>query len=99
MSIMVVEEYGNLAVDASGNVIPAPGDLVAMQTVTMTGTTAPTPNAINASTRYIGIVSDVAIYFDMAAAPTATTSTRFLPANSVRYFVVHSGTKVAGIVK
>lgn len=99
MSIMVVEEYERLAADASAHVIQTPGNLVAMQTVTMTGTSAATPNAVNAITRYIGIIADVDIYFDIAAAPTATTSTRYLAAGCVRYFVVPSGSKVAGIVK
>jgi|GEM_PF-1073883 len=50
-----------------------------------------------ATTNVIRLVSTTDCHIAFAASPTATTSSMYLPANQVEYFLVTGGEKVAAI--
>lgn len=64
------------------------------QTVTVTGTSAATTNATGKGV--VRVVCTAAAHMLMAAAPTALTSSAYIPANTPEYFLT-KGTKFAFI--
>jgi hypothetical protein len=99
VATVFIREYADIAVTGPGKVIQAgaePG--LADQTVTTSATTAPS-NAFNANTRVIAITTPataVACLFGVAGAtPTALITSLRLPANSMFFFGVIPGAKVA----
>ena len=67
------------------------------QTITTSGSSAATSNAVATSTRLVRIVATEDVHIAFATAPTATTSNPFLPAKQVEYFKITGGDKVAAI--
>jgi hypothetical protein len=66
---------------------------VAEQTVTFTTTTQ--SSAFNVATRYIRVHSPAICSIAIGSDPTATTSTMRLPADTIEYFGVTAGHKIA----
>lgn len=66
---------------------------VAEQTVTFTTTTQ--SNAFNSATRFIRVTSPAICSIAIGSNPTATTSTMRMPADTVEYFGVTAGDKIA----
>jgi len=100
MATAYLREYANAAA-VHGNLVQAgaePG--LADQTITTSGTTAPS-NAFHANTQMIAISTPaaqaVACLFSptRGATPTALVSSLRLPANSIFFFGVRPGDKVA----
>ena len=94
MSDCYIEEYERpvSAVDTYGAQV-SPQPALAVQKITIGASTQST--AFNAKTRGIEIVADGACHFQVGANPTASTSTSYLPANTVRRFAVIPGQKIA----
>lgn len=69
----------------------------ATQTVTTSGTSAASSNGFGSSTFFVRVVCTEDCHIVFGASPTATTSDLFLPANTVEYFTVTSGQKIAAI--
>jgi len=65
------------------------------QTVSVTGVSAAVANAV--VTKIIRVVCTSDCHYRIGAAPTATTSDPFLPANVVEYVGINSGQKIAFI--
>lgn len=81
--------------DANGEVIPAL-KLGTVQTVSISSSSAATSSAVGADTRVIMVSSDVACNIAIAASPTASASTTYLPAGIVVFLAVEGGSsKVA----
>lgn len=74
-----------------GQVSPQPS--IAVQKISIGASTQ--SSAFNALTNCIEIVADGTCHFKIAADPTASTSTSYLPANTVRRFAVIPGQKIA----
>lgn len=66
---------------------------IAEQTVTFTTTTQ--SNAFGATTRFIRVHTDAICSIAIGSNPTATTSTMRLPADTIEYFGVSAGDKIA----
>lgn len=67
-----------------------------VQTVAIAASSAATTSAVGATTRIVRVVADVACYIQVAASPTASTSTTYLPAGVIEYLRVKEGSdKVA----
>lgn len=66
---------------------------VAEQTVTFTTTTQ--SSAFNAATRFIRVHTDSICSIAIGSNPTATTSTMRMPADTIEYFGVTAGDKIA----
>lgn len=83
-----------LSIGTNGGTIPAvyPGTV---QTLSVTGTSAAITNAVTSDIIRIVCTQDCFIVF--GTAPTATTSDTFILANSVEYFRISPGEKVAAI--
>lgn len=100
MATAYLREYADLAVTFSKYVQAGAEPAIADQTITTSGTTA-SSNAFNANTRLIAISTPaaqaVACLFSATpgATPTALTSSLRLPANSLFFFGVRPGDKVA----
>ena len=95
MTTLYVTEYKQMG-HAQGNLAQLPQEpAVAEQAVTFTTTTA--SSAFNAETTYVCLRSsgDCHVVFDDA--PTATTGSRKLSANTEYYFGVRRGDKVAAV--
>lgn len=67
------------------------------QAVAYTGTAAASTDAVGAQTRRVRIVANSACHYTFAAAPTATTSDPFLPANWVEERTVTPGQKISAV--
>lgn len=67
------------------------------QTVSYTGTAGAISNATGSHTNVIRVVLTSAGYIAIGAAPTATTSDIYMPANVPEYFVVSPGVKVSAV--
>ena len=63
------------------------------QAVTFTTSTASA--AFGSATNLIRVIADADVYLAFGAAPTATATAIRVPANTVEYFCVHPGQKVA----
>ena len=82
-----------MVTDHAGRPIPAltPGD---SQRVAVGGTSAQS-TALSSETIIVRVQSDVACYLAFGDNPTATNTDLVLPANTVEYFGVAPGSKVA----
>lgn len=74
-----------------GEVSPQPS--IAVQKIAIGASTQSA--AFNDLTNAVELVADGACHFKFGADPTASTSTSYLPANTVRRFAVIPGQKVA----
>jgi hypothetical protein len=68
---------------------------VDLTAVTYTTTTASA--AFASGTTYIGIISDAAFHYVVAAAPVATTNALMVPADTLIYVGVTEGQKIAAV--
>lgn len=68
--------------------------ITAQQKVALT-TTAASSAAFSAITQRLRLCADAACYYSVLG--TATTSTTYLPANTVEYITVHSGATISAI--
>jgi len=59
------------------------------------GATSSLSAAFTDGTEYIRVVSTIACHIHIAVAPTATTSTTYLPANEVEIIKISAGEKIA----
>lgn len=66
------------------------------QAITTSGSSSAS-SAFGANTRLVRIVATEDVNIQFASSPTATTSTPFVPKNSVEYFKVTGGEKIAVI--
>jgi hypothetical protein len=64
-------------------------------TQAVTYTTSTASAAFASSTNLIRVIADADVYLAFGAAPTATATAIRVPANTVEYFGVHAGQKVA----
>lgn len=92
MSKAYVTELTALATHMTGAQI-AQMPPIAEQTVTFTTTTQ--SSAFNVATRYICVQNPTICSISIGSNPTATTSTMRLPAESLIYFGVNAGDKIA----
>ena len=96
MATAYIREYADLAVTFGKHAQCGAEPAIAEQTVTTSGTSAQS-SAFNADTRLIAISTPAAqaVCATFGADPTSTTSKFRLPANSVFFFGVKPGHKVA----
>ena len=96
MSTMYIAEYRDMPT-VNGLFFPvAQEPALATQTVTVSGTSAQS-TAFGANTKFIGVTCDGIFSYKIAADPTATTSHFRVPANTILYFGVIAGQKLAAI--
>lgn len=79
--------------DTHGRVLPICQLPAASQAVTFT--TSAQSAAFAADTKFIRVVADAAAHIAVGDNPTATATSMFLPANSVEFFGVKGGDKIA----
>ena len=92
MGTVIVEEYANLA-DVGSRDAQIPGEPLAVQSVTTSGTTARTASDFDASTKFLIISSDTAEAFSVGdGTVTATATDRPLYASTYREVQVKPGT-------
>jgi hypothetical protein len=94
---VIIREYANLAV-AFGNLIQAPAEpAIADQTITTILTTSVPSAAFNVNTRMIAVSTPAAegVTCEFGTAPVAEAGNFLLPGNSVFFFGVRPGDKVA----
>lgn len=98
MATAYIREYADLAEATNAQAPAEPG--IADQTVSTSGSSAAS-NAFNANTRLVAVSTPaaqavcIAFSATRGATPTATTSNLRLPANSVFFFGVRPGDKLA----
>lgn len=68
------------------------------QTVTISGISAATTNAVGARTEVVRVVADTSCTIAIGSAPIATTGSAFLPANSPEYFRVIPGVDKIAVI-
>ncbi len=93
-TICSVEEFSIIAIEDSGHVIQVPGTSVTTQAFA-TVTTTENSAAFAANTRYIRVICDGKIFFDIGAAPTALITLPWLPADTYMDRGVDPGDKIA----
>jgi hypothetical protein len=91
MAKVYITEYARQARDASGfQMVVADEPPVANQTVAI-GASSVQSNAFNDLTRFVRVSTDAVCSIECGTDPTATTSTRRMPANTTEYFGVPLG--------
>lgn len=97
MATLYITELEEQGRDGNNQLAPAPQlPPVAQQTVAV-GAGSIQSAALNARTRMVRLVSDVACSIDVGANPTATATSLRLSANVPEYFAVKAGLKIAAI--
>jgi hypothetical protein len=94
MAVVYISEYSNLAMNGNAPISQEPP--LAEQTVAIGGSSAQSA-AFNANTRYIRVHTDAICSVLIGTNPTATAEKKRLPADSVEYFGVSPGSKLAVI--
>lgn len=91
MATLYITEYSRQGRDASGfQMVVADEPPAANQTVAIGGTSAQS-SAFNANTKFVRIHTDTTCSIEFGTNPTASATTRRLPANSTEYFSVPLG--------
>ena len=91
MAVLFVTEYARQGRDASGyQMVVAEEPQVANQVVAIGAGTVQS-SAFNANTNFVRISTDAICSIEFGTNPTATTTTRRLPANTTEYFAVPRG--------
>ena len=98
MATIYITELKGLTKDSLNGFVTPVAELppIAEQTVAISGSSA-SSSAFNAATGLIRVISDSVCSVSIAVAPTATTSTMRLAADSAEYFRVAPGQKLAVI--
>lgn len=92
-----ISEYVRLRPVNLGMVFPGGEEpCVAEQLLNTTGTSAQSA-AFNTKTNFIRVQVDGVVSIKFGASPTAVTTAKRLAANTVEYFAVQPGDKLAGI--
>lgn len=91
MAVLYITEYARQGRDAAGyQMVVADEPPVANQTVAITaGSTASA--AFNVNTKFVRISTDAICSIEFGTAPTASATTRRMPANTTEYFSVPQG--------
>ena len=91
MATVYITEYARQGRDASGfQMVIADEPPVANQTVAITVGSVQS-NAFNALTRFVRVSTDAICSIEFGANPTASATTRRMPANTTEYFAVPIG--------
>jgi hypothetical protein len=97
MATLYVDEFATLEY-VNGVPVPiAPMPPVATQTVAISGSSTPSTNGFGAATRYIRVTTDSICSIAIGTTPVATTAKTRMNANSVEYWGVVAGYKIAVI--
>jgi hypothetical protein len=95
MAKAYITEFSQVGADNIGAQFYGLWPAVAEQTVAIGTVTS--SSAFNAQTRFIRVHVDAICSIEIGAAPTATTSTARLAANTTEYFAVAPGHKISVI--
>jgi hypothetical protein len=88
MAVLYVTEYARQGRDASGyQMVVADEPAIANQTIAI-GVGSVQSAAFNALTKFIRVSTDAVCSVEFGTNPTATATTRRMPANSTEYFSV-----------
>lgn len=91
MAVVFITEYARQGRDASGyQMVVADEPAIANQTVAITAGSVQS-NAFNALTRFVRVSTDAVCSIEFGTNPTATATTRRMPANTTEYFAVPLG--------
>lgn len=91
MATLYITEFARQGRDAAGyTMVVADEPAIANQTVAIGGASAQS-SAFAANTAFVRVCADAVCSIEFGSNPTATTSTRRLPANVVEYFSVPIG--------
>ena len=91
MAVVYITEYARQGRDASGyQMVVADEPPVANQTVAI-GAGSVQSSAFNALTKFVRVSTDAICSIEFGTSPTATATTRRMPANSTEYFSVPLG--------
>lgn len=96
MATLYISEFTTLATHVQTGTQIAQMPPVAEQTRSISGSTAQS-SAFNIATRFVQLHTDAICSISIGSNPTATTSTMRLPADTIIYFGVTPGDKVAVI--
>lgn len=96
MATLYIEEYSQIMDDAHGRDAQVPAELIAKQKVTI-GASSAQSAALSAGVTYVVVTADVPCQVEEASNPTASGTSRYLPADVPRAFQVTAGNKLAVI--
>jgi hypothetical protein len=91
MAVLYITEFANQGRDANGLIAPIADEPPAANQTVAIGGASVASSAFNALTKIIRVHTDVVCSIEIGTAPTATTTTRRMAANSTEYFSVPLG--------
>ncbi len=94
MASVWIEQWQSLSRDTGGSASPIPAVFLGEEVVTISGTSSDSP-ALHGLANFVCLTGDAAFHFEIGASPTASTSTRFVPANVPRFYPCRPGQVVA----
>ena len=92
MASLYIQEYAH-SIDAQRRAPVGSEPAIVSQKITFTTTTASA--GFSATAFVVRLISDVDVWLSFGATPTATATSLYLPGNTVEYFGVVPGQKVA----
>lgn len=100
MGVVRIEEYGDIQKDKhGGDSVQCPGSVIAVQSITSSGTSARNSADFDAGTAFVVVTSDTAVHFGFGdSSVAATTADSFLPANTPRAFGVDGSTPRLAVI-
>ena len=98
MATIYIEEYENFPGPAPGLATTDRGAPLAVQKITIAGTSAQS-SALNSNTSVVLLTADTICQIAGGSNPTADASSKILPANVPRAYVVTGGHKIAVIAQ
>lgn len=93
MATCLITEFANSQADDQGRNIPVGKSVLTTQAVTYSSSSQSA--AFQDGAKFIRVIADADVYLEFGSSPTATATAIKLPANTVEYFGVEQGQKVA----
>jgi hypothetical protein len=98
MATLYIEEYDSLPRDASNHILPIVPNPVTNQKVAIAGSSAQSA-ATNGKTKFVRLITDTACQYAIAADPTASATSLFLPSGAIVDREIKPGDKIAVITQ
>ena len=97
MATIWISQYGKLPIDGSGNDLALFNEPALADSTKVTVGSEADFAALNAATRYVLLVADVAFHYLVGTAPTADTTDQYWPADTPLVIAV-SGASLISII-
>lgn len=94
MATLYIEEWKGIMIQ-NGHAVPIPIGLLGTKKLTIASASNATSAATSVNANFVYLTSDTACQYTFGASPTATGTSRFIPANGGIFTPITGGHKIA----